>query len=98
MPGTLQAYDRVADLRPHQRLPAALVQGHRQPRQQGRVAGAIDTPEVDQELSQARANREQIVAALDLAKIKADRWANLRKTDSVSQQEADQQAAAISRP
>jgi membrane fusion protein, multidrug efflux system len=28
-----------------------------------------------------------------LAKISADRWANLRKTDSVSQQEADQQAS-----
>ena len=28
-----------------------------------------------------------------MAKISADRWANLRKTDSVSQQEADQQAS-----
>ena len=30
---------------------------------------------------------------MGLAKISADRWANLRKTDSVSQQEADQQAS-----
>ena len=37
--------------------------------------------------------REQIKAALELAKISADRWANLRKSDSVSQQEADQQAS-----
>jgi len=44
-------------------------------------------------LSQAKASREQIKAALELAKISADRWANLRKTDSVSQQEADQQAS-----
>jgi membrane fusion protein, multidrug efflux system len=61
--------------------------------EKGELLAAIDTPEVDQELSQARASREQIKAALGLAKISADRWANLRKTDSVSQQEADQQAS-----
>jgi RND family efflux transporter MFP subunit len=59
----------------------------------GDLLATIDTPEVDQELSQARASREQIKAALGLAKISADRWANLRKSDSVSQQEADQQAS-----
>jgi RND family efflux transporter MFP subunit len=61
--------------------------------EKGELLAAIDTPEVDQELSQAKASREQIKAALDLAKISADRWANLRKSDSVSQQEADQQAS-----
>ena len=62
--------------------------------QKGELLAAIDTPEVDQQLLQARASREQVRAALGLAKISADRWANLRKTDSVSQQEADQQAQA----
>ncbi len=61
--------------------------------EKGELLAAIDTPEVDQELSQARASREQIKAALALAKISADRWENLRKSDSVSQQEADQQAS-----
>jgi RND family efflux transporter MFP subunit len=61
--------------------------------EKGELLASIDTPEVDQELSQARASREQIKAALGLAKISADRWANLRKSDSVSQQEADQQAS-----
>lgn len=61
--------------------------------QKGELLAAIDTPEVDQELSQARATREQVKSALDLAKISADRWANLLKSDSVSQQEADQQAS-----
>jgi RND family efflux transporter MFP subunit len=61
--------------------------------QKGELLAAIDTPEIDQELSQARASREQVKSALGLAKISADRWANLRKTDSVSQQEADQQAS-----
>jgi len=61
--------------------------------QKGELLAAIDTPEVDQELSQAKAAREQVKSALGLAKISADRWANLRKSDSVSQQEADQQAS-----
>jgi multidrug efflux system membrane fusion protein len=61
--------------------------------QKGELLAAIDTPEIDQELSQARASREQVRSALGLAKISADRWANLRKSDSVSQQEADQQAS-----
>lgn len=60
----------------------------------GELLADIDTPEVDQELSQARAARQQIEAQLQLAKSSAERWTNLRKTDSVSQQEADQQASA----
>src|SRR5579864_7398242 len=60
----------------------------------GDLLADIDTPEVDQELSQARAARQQSSAQLDIAKISADRWQNLRKTDSVSQQEADTQSSA----
>jgi membrane fusion protein, multidrug efflux system len=59
----------------------------------GALLADIDTPEVDQELMQARAMRQQIVAQMDLAKINSDRYLSLRKTDSVSQQEADQQAS-----
>src|SRR5580658_272051 len=61
---------------------------------QGELLADIDTPEVDQELSQARASRQQASAQLDIAKISADRWQNLRKTDSVSQQENDMQTSA----
>ena len=60
----------------------------------GELLAEIDTPEVDQELSQAKAARQQIVAQADLARTSAERWNNLRKTDSVSQQEADQQNSA----
>ena len=60
---------------------------------EGELLATIDTPEIDQELNQARANRQQVVAALELAKISADRWENLRKSDSVSAQEADQQTS-----
>lgn len=58
---------------------------------QGELLAEIDTPEVDQELMQAKATRQQIAAQLDIAKISAQRWENLRKTDSVSQQETDTQ-------
>jgi membrane fusion protein, multidrug efflux system len=61
--------------------------------QQGELLAKIDTPEIDQELSQARASRQQIQAQLELAKTTAERWSNLRKSDSVSQQEADQQSS-----
>src|ERR1700756_164637 len=59
----------------------------------GELLAKIDTPEVDQELNQTRAARQQIVAQMELAKISAARWENLRKTDSVSAQEADQQTS-----
>lgn len=60
---------------------------------EGDLLATIDTPEVDQELNQARAARQQIVAQLELAKISAERWENLRKSDSVSAQEADAQTS-----
>jgi membrane fusion protein, multidrug efflux system len=60
----------------------------------GELLADIDTPEVDQELSQSRASRQQANAQLEIAKISADRWQNLRKTDSVSQQETDMQTSA----
>jgi RND family efflux transporter MFP subunit len=58
--------------------------------EKGELLAKIDTPEVDQELNQTRAARLQILAQMDLAKISAERWESLRKTDSVSAQEADQ--------
>ncbi|MGA2133756.1 MAG: efflux RND transporter periplasmic adaptor subunit [Bryobacteraceae bacterium] len=61
--------------------------------QKGDLLADLDTPEVDQELSQAQAARQQMVAALDLAHTSADRWRDLRRTDSVSQQELDQRTS-----
>lgn len=59
----------------------------------GELLARIDTPEVDQELMQARAARQQVTAQLQLAKTSAERWQNLRKSDAVSQQEADTQVS-----
>ncbi|MGA9777483.1 MAG: efflux RND transporter periplasmic adaptor subunit [Limisphaerales bacterium] len=53
----------------------------------GQVLAEIDTPELDAQLAQARAELDQAKAALDLAKITADRWTELLKTASVSEQE-----------
>jgi multidrug efflux system membrane fusion protein len=61
--------------------------------QKGELLADLDTPEVDQELSQAQASRLQLVAALDLARTSSDRWRELRRTDSVSQQELDQRTS-----
>ena len=53
----------------------------------GHLLADIDTPELDQQLSGARAELAQAEAASELAKLTADRWAVLLKTSSVSEQE-----------
>ena len=60
---------------------------------QGELLARIDTPEVDQELLQARATRQQVEAQMQFAKTSSDRWQSLRKSDAVSQQEADTQSS-----
>lgn len=54
----------------------------------GQLLAEIDAPELNQELARARAQLAQAEAALGLAKITAARWAELVKTESVSEQEA----------
>ena len=61
----------------------------------GQLLAEIDTPETDLELQQVRAARQQLVASLELAKSSAARWDNLRTTDAVSQQEAEEKKAAV---
>ena len=55
----------------------------------------IDTPELDQELLQARAARDQATAQLQIAKTSAERWQALRKTDAVTQQETDERTSTL---
>ena len=93
LPGTLQAYEESPI---YARTSGYLVRWYKDIGSrvnEGELLATIDTPEVDQELNQARATRQQIVAQLELAKISAERWENLRKSDSVSAQEADQQTS-----
>src|ERR1700728_1725163 len=57
---------------------------------QGQLLALIETPELDQQLQQARADLKSAEANLQIADITATRWQNLLKTDSVSHQETDQ--------
>jgi RND family efflux transporter MFP subunit len=94
LPGSLQAYEESPI---YARTSGYLVRWYKDIGsrvQQGELLATIDTPEVDQELNQTKAARQQIVAQLELAKTSAERWENLRKSDSVSAQEADQQTSA----
>ena len=56
----------------------------------GQLLAEIETPEVDQQLLQARADLETAQANYNIAKITASRWEFLVSTGSVSQQETDQ--------
>jgi RND family efflux transporter MFP subunit len=56
---------------------------------QGDLLADIDTPEVDQQLSQARADLNTSQANANLSKITAARYQELIKTDGVSKQEVD---------
>jgi len=62
--------------------------------EKGDLLAEIDTPEIDQQLSQAKAAREQAASSLALAKSTAERWEALRKRDAVSQQELDEKRSA----
>ena len=56
----------------------------------GQLLATIETPELDQQLRQARADLENAEANLQLATTTAARWQHLLETDSVSHQETDQ--------
>jgi RND family efflux transporter MFP subunit len=58
----------------------------------GQLLAEIDTPEVTQQLRQARADLGTAQANLNLSKITTDRYEGLLKTDSVSKQESDNAA------
>jgi RND family efflux transporter MFP subunit len=55
----------------------------------GQLLAIIDTPEVDQQLEQARADLNTAQANLRLSQITNDRYEGLKNTDSVAQQDVD---------
>jgi RND family efflux transporter MFP subunit len=63
---------------------------------QGDLLADIETPEIDKQLEQARAQLETAQANLDLAKTTAARWQFLLKSDSVSKQETDEKTSDLS--
>jgi RND family efflux transporter MFP subunit len=55
----------------------------------GSLLAEIESPEIDQQLNQARADLATATANSDLSNITVARYRELRKTDSVSQQDLD---------
>jgi RND family efflux transporter MFP subunit len=63
---------------------------------QGQLLALIETPELDRQLQQAKADLQNALANQEIAQITATRWQNLIKTNSVSQQETDQAVSDLS--
>jgi multidrug efflux pump subunit AcrA (membrane-fusion protein) len=62
--------------------------------QAGQLLAEIETPDLDQQLEQAKAQLDLAQANLHLAETTDDRWKELLKTASVSEQAAAEKAAA----
>lgn len=60
----------------------------------GELLALIEAPELDAQLRQAKADLNTALANNKLAQSTALRWLNLRKSDSVSKQEADEKVSA----
>jgi RND family efflux transporter MFP subunit len=60
----------------------------------GDLLAEIETPEIDQQLEQSRAELERMQANADLAGVTSNRWQTLLVKHAVSQQEADQTRAS----
>ncbi len=63
--------------------------------QQGDVLAELEAPELDQQVSQAQAARDQTASTVALAQSTVDRWDALRKKDVVSQQDLDERRAGL---
>jgi RND family efflux transporter MFP subunit len=90
LPGRLEAYIRAPI---YARVPGYLKSwshdiGSRV--QAGDVLAEIDTPDLDQQLSQARADLNVAQANAKLAEITAKRWQSLAGSDAVATQDVDQ--------
>jgi RND family efflux transporter MFP subunit len=95
LPGTLQAY---VESPIYARTNGYLKKwyrdiGARVPK--GQLLADIDAPEIDQQLSQARAELGTTQANAQLSEITSDRYAELLKSDSVSRQEVDNAAGDL---
>jgi RND family efflux transporter MFP subunit len=62
---------------------------------QGEVLALIDTPDLDQQLAQARADLQTAQANEKLSNVTADRWQTLAQRDIVSQQAKDEKVGDL---
>jgi RND family efflux transporter MFP subunit len=61
----------------------------------GALLAEIDSPEIDQQLIQAVAARDQAASSLALSRSTAERWEGLRRKDVVSQQDLEEKRSAV---
>lgn len=61
----------------------------------GQVLADIDTPDLDQQLAQAKAALATATAKRNVAQISADRWSRLLQKNAVSQQETDEKTGDL---
>jgi RND family efflux transporter MFP subunit len=95
LPGRLEAYIRAPI---YARVPGYLKSWKYDigaPVKAGAVLAEIDTPDLDQQLSQARADLNVSEANAHLAQISATRWQSLAGTDAVATQDIDQRTYAL---
>lgn len=95
LPGTLQGYAETPIYARTSGYLAAWTKDIGDTVKQGELLARIDTPEVAQQLNEARAAHDQAGATLKLAASSLERWETLRRQDSVSQQELDERRNAF---
>jgi len=61
----------------------------------GDVLGLIDTPDLDQQIQQAKGDLASAIATLSLSQITAKRWSSLLTLDAVSKQEAEEKTSDL---
>ena len=89
LPGDVEAFNTAPI---HARVPGYLKAWYADigaPVKAGQVLAVIDTPDLDQQLAQAKADLATAVANQHLSSTTAQRWAGLVAQDAVSQQDAD---------
>jgi len=59
----------------------------------GQLLAELETPELDQQLRQARAELENARATMEMARTTSERWQTLLKRDAVSRQETDEKVS-----
>lgn len=95
LPGTLQAY---YDAKIYAQVPGYVHAWYKDIGahvKKGDVLAVIDTPEVDQQVAQARADLGSAVSAQKLSAITAGRWENLLRQDAVARQDVDVKEADL---
>lgn len=95
LPGTLQAYYNAPI---YARVPGYVHAWYADIGAQvksGQLLATIDTPELDEQLVQARADLASAQANMKLASVTAERWSRMLAQDAVSKQETDEKSGDL---